>query len=78
MKKSGVAPCFHPLLLCALLLAVGTIQFARAYEDYSGCQTCRGNFRGPTSTKGTVFPNNNNHDMHRNAANMAPACNPSH
>jgi hypothetical protein len=50
----------------------------QAYEDYGGCATCHGDFRGATSTKGTVFPGNNNHDMHRNAANMATACNLCH
>jgi len=49
-----------------------------AYEDYSGCASCHGDFRGATSTKGTVFPGNNNHDMHRNSANMATACNLCH
>ncbi len=59
------------------LAAVGTTT-SQAYEDYSGCATCHGDFRGATSTKGTVFPGNNNHDMHRNAANMATACNLCH
>lgn len=47
---------------------------SRAYEDYSGCSTCHGDFRGSTSTKGTVFPNGKNHDMHRDSAYMATAC----
>ncbi len=49
-----------------------------AYEDYADCKGCHGNFRGPTSTKGTIFPNNNNHDMHRNSGYMATACNLCH
>lgn len=60
-----------------LLVAAGTTN-SQAYEDYGGCKDCHGDFRGPTSTKGTVFPGNNNHDMHRNAANMATACNLCH
>lgn len=64
------------ILLSSVLMLCVSPSFA--YEDYNGCQTCHGNFRGATSTKGTVFPNNNNHDMHRNAANMATACNLCH
>lgn len=65
------------LLVLALLL-LGCYTSTQAYEDYSGCASCHGDFRGSTSTKGTIFPNNNNHDMHRNAANMATACNLCH
>jgi hypothetical protein len=65
-------------LLLLALLVFGGLNSTQAYEDYGGCKTCHGDFRGPTSTKGTVFPNNNNHDMHRNAANMATACNLCH
>jgi len=43
-----------------------------AYEDYGGCSACHGDFRGSTSTKGTVFPGGKNHDMHRTT--MATAC----
>jgi hypothetical protein len=79
MKPMIVSPrtSTSPLLL-SLLLTAALIPSARAYEDYSGCQACHGNFRGPTSTKGTIFPNNNNHDMHRNAANMDTECNLCH
>ena len=52
------------------------------YETYSGstdsCATCHGDFRGPTSTKGTVFPSNNNHEMHRASTSMGTACNLCH
>jgi len=45
------------------------------YETYqAGCVTCHGDFRGNTSPKGTVFPKNKNHDMHRDSAYMATAC----
>lgn len=73
-----------PRTIC-FTLEIATVSFfliavmrSPAYEDYNGCQTCHGNFRGATSTKGTVFPGNNNHDMHRNSANMATACNLCH
>jgi hypothetical protein len=68
----------------SLVIAVG-IQGGFAYEHYSdptsragNCRTCHGDFRGPTSTKGTVFPSNNNHEMHRNTANMDTECNLCH
>ena len=66
------------LAISSLLLAILGTQPSQAYEDYGGCATCHGDFRGSTSTKGTVFPGNNNHDMHRNVANMATACNLCH
>lgn len=50
----------------------------RAYQDYGGCSTCHGDFRGSTSVKGTVFSGGSNHEMHRNAAYMATACNLCH
>ncbi|MCL4787254.1 MAG: hypothetical protein KJ070_10730 [Verrucomicrobia bacterium] len=65
------------LLIIPLLVLAG-YHPVFAYEDYSGCESCHGNFRGATSTKGTIFPNNNNHDMHRNSANMGTACNLCH
>lgn len=66
------------LAITSLLLAVLGNNSSQAYEDYGGCASCHGDFRGPTSTKGTVFPGNNNHDMHRNAASMATQCNLCH
>jgi hypothetical protein len=79
MKSMIVTPCTSAsVLLLGLLLTATLIQSAQAYEDYGGCKACHGNFRGPTSTKGTIFPNNNNHDMHRNAANMDAECNLCH
>jgi hypothetical protein len=71
-------PCGILPAVTALLLVGASVQPCSAYDDYSGCTTCHGNFRGSTSTKGTVFPNNNNHDMHRNAAFMDTECNLCH
>lgn len=75
LKRS---PLLTQALLVLVLLILGGANSTQAYEDYSGCASCHGNFRGSTSTKGTVFPNNNNHDMHRNSANMGTACNLCH
>lgn len=65
-------------LLVLALLVLGCYTSSLAYEDYGGCASCHGDFRGSTSTKGTIFPNNNNHDMHRNSSNMGTACNLCH
>jgi hypothetical protein len=71
----------HPIGQAALFLTVGlaltviSSNTSQAYDTYSeGCVTCHGDFRGATSTKGTVFPGGKNHDMHRNSANMGTAC----
>ena len=60
-----------------LLAAVGTNP-SQAYENYTDCKSCHGDFRGSTSTKGTVFPSANNHEMHRAGTSMATACNLCH
>jgi hypothetical protein len=57
--------------LFALAAACNTTQ---AYQDYSGCASCHGDFRGPTSPKGTIFPSGQNHEMHRASTSMATAC----
>jgi hypothetical protein len=66
---------------CFFLTALGC-HTSQAYTNYTGCATCHGDFRGPTSTKGTVFPGGKNHDMHRLTSsfpnNMATACNLCH
>lgn len=65
-------------LIAGVLLAWGSAGPLLAYQDYSGCATCHGDFRGATSVKGTVFSGGNNHEMHRNALYMATACNLCH
>jgi hypothetical protein len=64
-----------------LLAAIAMQQVSFGYETYQdisvgggNCFACHGDFRGPTSTKGTVFPGGKNHEMHRNVANMGTAC----
>jgi hypothetical protein len=67
----------------SLLLAVMGGSTSQAYSTYSGgsdggCVDCHGDFRGPTTTKGTVFPSGQNHEMHRASTSMATACNLCH
>ena len=48
---------------------------AHAYDRYNdGCQNCHGEFTGPVTVKGSVFPNNDKHRMHRSSANMDAEC----
>jgi len=62
-------------LATGLVLALIGNNTAQAYETYdAGCNAtgCHGNFPSSTSPKGTQFPGNNNHNMHRNT--MATEC----
>lgn len=52
---------------------------AGAYPRYnSGCQNCHGKFDGGVSPKGTQFPSDDKHEMHRNGSFMATDCNLCH
>jgi len=62
------------VLSASLLVAAFAGSQTQAYERYSDCSACHGAFDGPTSPKGTIFPNNDKHRMHRNSANMGTAC----
>jgi hypothetical protein len=70
------------LMIGASLLALAAAcKTSQAYETYSdGCVDCHGDFRGSTSTKvpATVYPSNDNHEMHRASGSMATACNLCH
>ena len=72
-KTIGGFRSFSGFALGLLLLAIwGTP--AHAYTNYTGCSTCHGDFDGPTSPKGSIFPSNSKHDMHRSNSSMATAC----
>jgi hypothetical protein len=57
-----------------LLVLAAACFTGQAYPDYSGCATCHGPFSGSLSPKGTVFPSNSKHEMHRATTSMATAC----
>jgi len=81
MNQKIPIPTARPvfLLIASLSLIAASVPTGQAYERYQdGCVTCHGDFRGPTSPKGTVFPSNNNHEMHRASTSMATACNLCH
>lgn len=87
MKRTSVFPRTQTALRfsASLLLAAIGCSHSYAYERYKdpatgsgNCFACHGDFRGPTSTKGTVFPSAKNHEMHRASTSMATACNLCH
>lgn len=44
------------------------------FQFASSCSECHGGFKGPVSPKGTVFPSNNKHEMHRANNSMNTDC----
>ncbi|MHC4908638.1 MAG: dockerin type I domain-containing protein [Planctomycetota bacterium] len=62
------------------LVAVATVALAlagpsEAHEKYSpGCTKCHGDFDGPVSPKGTIFPGDDKHQMHRSSSWMGADC----
>lgn len=49
-----------------------------AAQDGSQCSACHGDFTSDVSTKGTVFPSESKHEMHRSASAMNADCNLCH
>lgn len=80
MKRSKLcaAACTIAAITAGVVLWGPGCPSAQAYEQYTDCAACHGDFLGNTSTKGTVFPKGKNHDMHRDSAYMATACNICH
>ncbi|MBL9120278.1 MAG: dockerin type I repeat-containing protein [Phycisphaerae bacterium] len=59
--------------------ALVTTATSLGYDKYSdGCQNCHGSFLGGTSPQGTIFPEQNKHQMHRGSLYMATKCNLCH
>lgn len=78
MKRTNLVPTIRialPVVVGFLVLAVWR---SPAYERYSDCSSCHGNFTGSTSPQGTIFPSGDKHRMHRDSANMGTACNLCH
>ncbi len=68
---------------CVVLAASGLVLVfvaqALSFDRYnSGCQTCHGEFTDGTSPKGTIFPSDSKHQMHRASSSMDTACNLCH
>ncbi|MHC5007821.1 MAG: GC-type dockerin domain-anchored protein [Planctomycetota bacterium] len=59
----------------AVVLIGINVQTGLAYPRYTdGCQLCHGDFDDATSPKGTMFPSNSKHEMHRGNQNMNTDC----
>lgn len=75
MKRIHITAAMTAAALLGLVMASG----AMAYNQYNdGCDLCHGAFTDGTSQKGSVFPNNNKHTMHRSNSYMGAACNLCH
>ncbi len=67
------------VLVGAVALATLQTGMALAYDRYNdGCQTCHGAFTDGESPKGTVFPSDDKHRMHRDSSFMDADCNLCH
>ncbi len=66
----------HHVRMLGVVVGLSLIAVARAdYPRYTdGCQNCHGAFTDGTSPRGTVFPGNSKHEMHRGAGSMATNC----
>lgn len=65
----------------ALVLSCTSASAYSSYKNSSGtgnCSTCHGAFTDDTSPKGTKFPSNDKHEMHRASTSMGTACNLCH
>ncbi|NIO15724.1 MAG: hypothetical protein GTN70_01765, partial [Deltaproteobacteria bacterium] len=72
---------FSVVFLCITALAVfaAWAPDSEAYNRYNdGCQNCHGAFTDGTSTKGSVFPSDDKHQMHRSSGDMNTECNLCH
>lgn len=56
------------------MVLVGISTPSMAFERYSSCRSCHGDFTGSTSPQGTVFPSGDKHEMHRGGSYMDIAC----
>ena len=71
MKKTSIILGSIIALVVLSMWVPGT----EAYERYNdGCQNCHGSFTGSTSPKGSVFPSDDKHTMHRNSSYMNTEC----
>jgi hypothetical protein len=76
MKQSKRTYVQAVIGMTATLAMIG-INTSLAYETYSlGCEnaSCHGGFDTATSPKGTQFPSNSKHEMHRDQASMYTDC----
>jgi hypothetical protein len=80
--RNPVGRRFTAVVASLFLIAscTGTSAYSRYRSGTSGgyCADCHGAFTDNTSPKGTVFPSNDKHEMHRASTSMGTACNLCH
>jgi hypothetical protein len=81
MKNSPILPltvsCLGGLLATTLIVntALGFDRYKNDAGDAgSNCSACHGDFTDGTSLKGTIFPSDNKHTMHRSGSYMDTDC----
>ncbi len=73
-SRSAVVGALLSMLVLGVLASSST-----AWERYDqGCNDCHGDFFSGVSPKGTTFPSNNKHEMHKSTSHMDAACNLCH
>ena len=71
MKWSPLAA----LSIATMVVLLMAPERTEAYNTYtSGCDNCHGDFTGGTTTKGSVFPGDDKHQMHRSSSEMDADC----
>jgi hypothetical protein len=87
MKENIIIPSTWRRLLIRVSIPVLAVVYYNgfAFERYKNpstgsgnCSECHGAFTDATSPKGTVFPSNSKHEMHRSSTDMNTACNLCH
>lgn len=74
-KRPATNPLPALLAGLATLLLFVTANPALGYERYNdGCMECHGHFTSAVSTKGSIFPEDNKHEMHRKSTYMNSDC----
>ena len=66
------------ILVLAFFLFTPIAEGFNRYQDGCNNSTCHGDFTDATTTKGSIFPSNNKHEMHRAGTEMNTDCNMCH
>ena len=82
-KQLGIALKWTSIFGGALLFAAMACNTAYSYKTYNGdgdpgCVECHGGFKDGLSTKGSVFPEDDKHEMHKGGSYMNTECNLCH
>jgi hypothetical protein len=73
-KRRALPVAVGLVALTVLFVWVQDTHAFRRYQDGCNDPSCHGDFTGPQSPRGSVFPSDSKHEMHRASANMATEC----